>query len=57
MCETGVGQQEDQLHDGYMMIVVVIMMKMMMMMITIRKIILIIMTNKMANLNSKLHVI
>jgi len=55
MCETGVGQQEDQLHDGYMMIVVVMMM--MMMMITIGKIILIIMTNKMANLNSKLHVI
>jgi hypothetical protein len=50
--ETGVGQQEAQLHNGYMMMMVV-----MIMMITIMKMILVIMTNKMPNLNSKVHVI
>jgi len=53
MCENGVGQQEAQLHDGYLMMVVVVII----MMITIMKIILIIMMNKMPNLNSKVHVI
>jgi hypothetical protein len=55
MCETGVGQQEAQLHDGYMVMVVVIMM--MMLIITVMKMILITMTNKMPKLNSKVHVI
>jgi len=59
MCETGVGQQEAQLRDGYMMMMMMMMVVviMMMMMITIMKMISIIMTNKMSNLNSKVHVI
>jgi len=45
MCETGFGQQEAHLHDGYMMMMMMVVMMMMMMMTKFMKMILIIMKN------------